>query len=81
MSRERQVSLSPELREKLLRLLGNGESISSSRIASIDVEGDKFISLSHLENWLTQLAEGAMSDQKQEAFRGVRDYLHHLVRS
>ena len=76
------ISLDTETKSRLLKLLTSGiEEIPASNFRSCQTAGVTYISSEDLIHWLTLLADSAVSDQKQEAYRGLRDYLHLSTRS
>lgn len=60
-------------------LLNNGETIPKFVTSVISVGGQTFIEVSSFMNWLADLSDECMSDQKQEAYRGLRKMLALMV--
>ena len=46
----------------------------------MDHDGERWLSSRDLVAWLTQIAEVALSDQKQDAYRGVRKMIEAHAR-
>ncbi len=74
----KKVVISKEDEKDLGRLM---DSLPLMPIQHLETRGDKFILLSDLNELLIQLDRNSISDQKQEAFRGLRQYLYILTRN
>lgn len=69
--------------QELIGLLNNEQDVPMSHIQTMKLsfgptQGHLFLSRLDLIRFLKDLEDVAMSDQKQEAYKGLREYLMHL---
>ncbi len=58
--------------EEVRRLLNNGGDVPDLGIQRLSYDGKRFVSVTDLIHIVTELERLALSDQKQEAYRGLR---------
>lgn len=55
-----------------------GASVAEMKIKVLFDDGRRYVELGALLEWLARLSESVASDQKREAYRGLRRYLSNF---
>lgn len=65
--------------ERERQLLNNGGDLPALAMHRLKLDGRTLIDLADLEDWLVKMADVAISDQKQEVYKGLREFLHSFA--
>lgn len=76
--RRQQLEFSKEQADRIRRRLDHDNGVVPELILdTLTIKGGGlFIKLSQLLDWLSLMGDKVMSDQKQEVYRGLREYLN-----
>ena len=71
-----------DAKRELIRLLTNGADVPGLDLDGVThvATGRRYIAVDDLQEFLCQLADATLSDQKQEAFRGLRLWLYYVAK-
>lgn len=67
------------MKRDIARLLNNGGEVPPCNLTAVMKDGQIFVSLPNLREWLDQMERAAVSDQKQEAYHGLRLFFDRFV--